>query len=129
MNFPTDLKYTTKDEWIRVEGNTATIGISDFAQDALSDIVFVEYAVSEGDDVGKGDTLGTIESVKAASDVYFPVGGKIVAVNEDLLDAPELVNTDPYGEAWMIKIELGDPAEVESMLDAAAYEEDTKGRE
>ncbi len=129
MNFPTDLKYTQKDEWIRVEENTATIGISDFAQDALSDIVFIEYAISEGDEVAKGDTLGTIESVKAASDVYFPIGGKIVALNEPLLDTPELVNTDPYGEAWMIKIEIGDMAELESMLDAAGYEADTQGRE
>ena len=129
MDFPTDLKYTEKDEWIRVEGNTATIGITDWAQEALSDIVFIEYLVGEGEDVAKGDTLGTIESVKAASDIYFPVGGKVVALNEDLLDAPETVNSDPYGEAWMIKIEIADAAEVEDLMDSAAYETETQGRD
>ena len=129
MNFPTDLKYTAKDEWIRVEGSTGTIGISDYAQDALSDIVYLEYAVSEGDEVAQGDLLGTIESVKAASDIYFPASGKVVALNEDLLDKPEMVNTDPYGDAWMIKIELSDPAEAGGLMDKAAYEADVKGRE
>lgn len=129
MDFPADLKFTIKDEWIRVDGTTATIGISDFAQDALSDIVFVEYAISEGDDISKGDTLGTIESVKAASDIYFPVSGKIIALNEDLLDTPELVNSDPYGTAWMIKVELSNLSEIDALMDAAAYEADTQGRE
>ncbi len=129
MDFPSDLKYTQKDEWIRLEGNLATIGISDFAQNALSDIVFIEYAISEDEVVAKDDTLGTIESVKAASDIYFPVSGKIVALNEDLLDTPELVNTDPYGEAWMIKVELSDPTQLKNLMDAVAYETDTKGRE
>ncbi len=129
MNFPKDLKYTAKDEWIRVEGNVGTMGISDYAQSQLSDIVYLEYAVSEGDDVAKGDTLGTIESVKAASDIYFPFSGKIVALNEDLLDTPEAVNSDPYGEAWMVKIEFSDPADLDALMDAAAYEADTKKRD
>ncbi|MFC1936534.1 glycine cleavage system protein GcvH [Chloroflexota bacterium] len=122
MNFPDDLKYTEKDEWVRVDGSTAVMGITDYAQDALSDIVYLEYEVSEGDEFSKGDTLGTIESVKAASDVYFPAGGKVVAVNEDLLDAPETVNSDPYGEAWMVKFELADPGELDALMDAKAYE-------
>ena len=129
MNIPADLKYTAKDEWIRVEGSTGAIGISDYAQDALSDIVYLEYAVSEGDEVAQGDLLGTIESVKAASDIYFPAGGKVVALNEALLETPEVVNSDPYGEAWMIKIEISDPAEANALMDKAAYEADLKGRE
>lgn len=129
MNFPADLKYTKSDEWIRVEGNVATMGISDYAQDALSDIVFLEYAVDAGEDVAKGDTLGTIESVKAASDIYFPLGGKIVEVNEALLDTPENVNSDAYGEAWMVKIELSDTGELDVLMDAAAYEADVKSRD
>jgi glycine cleavage system H protein len=128
MNFPKDLKYTSSDEWVRVEGTLATIGISDFAQDQLSDIVYLEFVVSEGDEVKKGDTLGTIESVKAASDIYFPVSGKVVKTNDGLLDNPEKVNTDPYGAAWMIQVELSDTAEADAMLNVAAYEADTKGR-
>jgi glycine cleavage system H protein len=122
MNFPKDLKYSPKDEWIKVEGNIASIGISDFAQDALSDIVYLEYAVSVGDTVAKGDILGTVESVKAASDVYFPISGTILEVNEDLLDTPENVNSDPYGEAWIIKLELSSPEELEELMDAEKYE-------
>jgi glycine cleavage system H protein len=119
MNVPSDLKYTENDEWIRMEGSTGTVGITDHAQEQLSDIVFVEILVSEGDNVRKGDTCATVESVKAAADIYIPVSGKVVAVNEALADTPELINSDPYGEAWMIKLEPGDPAELEGMLDAA----------
>ena len=123
MNIPTDLKYTENDEWIKVDGNVGVIGITDFAQDQLSDIVYVEILVAEGEQVDKGDACATIESVKAAADVYMPVSGKIVAVNEDLADTPETVNSDPYGQAWMVKVELSDPAELEELLDAAAYTE------
>jgi glycine cleavage system H protein len=126
MNIPSDLKYTENDEWIRMEGSTGTVGITDHAQDQLSDIVFVEILVSEGDSVRKGDTCATVESVKAAADIYIPVSGKVVAVNEALADTPELINSDPYGEAWMIKLEPGDPAELEGLLDAAAYEDKIK---
>lgn len=129
MNYPNDLKYSKNDEWVRLEGNVATIGISDYAQDALSDIVFLEYLVGEGDEVSQGDTLGTIESVKAASDIYFPVAGKVVELNEALLDEPEKVNEDPYGAAWMIKIEVGDSSEVDALLDAEAYQADIAERE
>ncbi len=122
MNTPTDLKYTQNDEWIRVEGNVGTIGITDHAQEQLSDIVYVEVVVGVGDEVSTGDTCATVESVKAAADVYMPVSGKVIAINEDLPDTPETINSDPYGAAWMVKIELSDPAELEKLLDAAGYE-------
>ena len=122
MNFPKDLKYTKNDEWVRVEGDVGIIGITDYAQDQLSDIVFVEYLIGEGDTVSQGDACATVESVKAAADVYMPVSGEIIAVNEDLADAPETVNSDPYGDAWMVKVKLSDPAELDDLLDADAYE-------
>lgn len=122
MNTPSDLKYTTNDEWIKVEGNTGTIGITDHAQEQLSDVVYVEIVVDIGDEVSQGDTAATIESVKAAADVYFPAGGKVVAINEALPDAPETVNSDPYGAAWMVKLELSEASEVDGLLDAQAYE-------
>ena len=111
-NIPEGLLYTKDDEWVKVEGDEGTIGITDYAQDQLSDIVFVEYLLDEGDHGNKGDTCATVESVKAAADVYLPVGGEIIAVNEDLSDSPELINSDPYGDAWMYKIKLSDPSEV-----------------
>ncbi len=122
MNIPTNLKYSESNEWIDVKGNTGTVGISDYAQNQLSDIVFAEVIVSEGDQLKKGDTIATIESVKAAADVYSPVSGKVVSVNEDLGGAPEVINSDPYGAAWIIKVELADPGELNALLDASAYE-------
>ena len=123
MNIPTELKYTKNDEWIRVEGNIGTVGITDYAQEQLSDIVFVEIVVGEGETVKQGDTCATLESVKAAADVYLPVSGKVVAVNEALPDAPEKVNTSPFGEAWMVKLELSNPGELAGLMDAAGYEQ------
>jgi len=122
MNIPNDLKYTVNDEWLRLEGGTGTVGVSDHAQEQLSDIVFVEIVVNVGEEVHKGDTCATVESVKAAADVYMPVSGKVVAVNEDLPSTPEQINSDPYGAAWMVKIELTDAKEVDSLMDAKAYE-------
>jgi glycine cleavage system H protein len=122
MNIPKELKYTKSDEWIRVEGNAATLGVTDYAQDQLSDIVFVEVTVAEGDDVQQGDIAATLESVKAAADVNFPVSGTVTAINEDLAQNPEIVNSDPYGKAWMVKFELANPDEVGQLMDAAAYE-------
>lgn len=122
MNIPNELKYTENDEWIRVEGSTGTIGITDYAQDQLSDIVYVEIVVSDGETVSQGDSCATIESVKAAADVYMPVSGTIIAVNDDLADAPETVNSDPFGDAWMVKVEISDSGELENLLDAEAYE-------
>ncbi|NLG73434.1 MAG: glycine cleavage system protein GcvH [Chloroflexi bacterium] len=122
MKIPTELKYTKNDEWIRVEGNIGTVGITDYAQDQLSDIVYVEIIVSEGDVVKQGDACATLESVKAAADVYMPVSGKIIAVNEELPDTPEVVNSDPYGKAWMVRVELSDPSELDKLFTAADYE-------
>ena len=118
MNVPSNLKYTDKDEWLLVEGNTGTVGITDHAQEQLSDIVFVEILVSVGDIVKPGDNCATVESVKAAADVYMPAGGKVIAVNEALSDAPETINSDPYGAAWLVKLEV---SELGDLMDAAAY--------
>ncbi|MFN2276742.1 MAG: glycine cleavage system protein GcvH [Candidatus Promineifilaceae bacterium] len=114
-----DLWYTDDDEWIRVDGDTAVIGVSDYAQDSLSDIVYLELP-EVGDSFGKGDTFGVIESVKAAADLMMPVGGEIIEVNEDLLDTPEAVNEDPYG-SWLVKITMSDAAELDDLMDAEAY--------
>jgi len=129
MKFEAGCKYTDKDEWVKVEGNIGVVGISDYAQEQLSDIVFLEYLVSEGDELVKGAEFATIESVKAASEVYSPVSGKVIALNEDLLDTPETVNSDPYGEAWMVKIELSDPSELDSLMDTVMYEKNVEERE
>jgi glycine cleavage system H protein len=118
---PSELKYTDNDEWVRVEGDTAFMGITDFAQDQLSDIVFVEYILDEGDEGSKGDACAAVESVKAAADVYLPVSGEVIAVNEDLADNPELINNDSYGEAWMLKIKMSDATELDELLDATGY--------
>jgi len=128
MNVPADYKYTASDEWVKLDGKTATIGVSDYAQEQLSDVVFVEVVVTEGDTVKKGTTCATIESVKAAADVNLPVSGKVVAVNEDLPKTPELVNSDPYGKAWMLKLELSDPSELDGLMSAADYEKFLKDR-
>lgn len=121
MKTPQELRYAKTDEWIKVEGDEGIVGITDYAQDQLSDVVYVELLVDEGDEVSKGDTLATIESVKAAADVNFPASGTIIAINEDLADAPEILNSDPYEAGWMIKIKLNDPSEVHDLLDADGY--------
>jgi len=129
MNIPSDLKFTEQDEWARLEGDIVTIGISDFAQDQLSDIVYVEFLVAEGESVSKGDACATLESVKAAADVYVSVSGEVIEVNEDLVDTPEMVNSDPYGAAWMVKIKVSDSSELDQLLDAAAYEKAIEEKE
>ncbi len=129
MKIPTDLKDTKNDEWVRVDGKVGTIGITDHAQEQLSDIVYVEIVLAVGDSANHGETCATLESVKAAADVYLPVSGKILEVNEALPDAPEKVNSDPYGEAWMVKLELSDSSELDSLLDAAGYETLIKEKE
>ena len=121
MNFPTDLKYTKSDEWIRAAGSEAESGISDYAQSHLSDIVYVELP-EVGAEFKQGMPYGSIESVKAASDMNLPASGTITAVNEALSDAPEVVNSDPYGKGWIVRFTLSDPAELGSLMDAAAYE-------
>ena len=129
MNIPEDLKYTDNDEWIRLEGDIGTIGISDYAQDQLSGIVFVEIIVSEEEQIAKGDSCATVESVKAAADVYTPVSGTVIAVNEDLADVPETINSDPYGDAWLIKIHISDASELDDFKDSAAYQQLIEERE
>ena len=129
MNVPADLKYTKNDEWIRAEGNLGTVGITDYAQDQLSDIVFVEVLAAQGESVKQGDSCATIESVKAAADVYSPASGNVTEVNDDLPDTPEKINTDPYGEAWLFKLELSDPGELEGLLDAEAYRKHCEARQ
>ncbi|MBO6515154.1 MAG: glycine cleavage system protein GcvH [Bacteroidia bacterium] len=120
MNFPADLRYTSDHEWVRLEGDIATIGITDFAQSELGDVVFVEIE-TEGETLGGEDTFGTVEAVKTVSDLYMPVAGEVVEVNAGLEDAPESVNSDPYGEGWMIKVKVDDPASVNELMDADAY--------
>ena len=114
------LLYTKEDEWVKVTGDEATIGVSDHAQDALSDIVYLELP-DAGDSFAIGDTFGVIESVKAAADLFMPISGEVTAVNEDLMDTPELANSDPYGEAWMIKIRISNPSELDDLMDIDAY--------
>lgn len=120
MNLPADLKYTKEHEWVKVEGNIAYIGITDFAQSELGDIVFVELP-EVGDDVEADEPFGSVESVKTVSELYAPVSGKVVEVNERLADEPELVNASPYGDAWMIAVELSDTAQLDTLLDADGY--------
>jgi glycine cleavage system H protein len=128
MNFPTDLKYTATDEWIRVEGDLATLGVSEFAQDQLSDVVFFEATVKVGERVAAGAQVATLESVKAAADVSSPVSGEILEINQPLASNPELVNTDPYGSAWMIKLKLTDKAELAVLMDHIGYQRNTEKR-
>lgn len=120
MNIPENLKYTKDHEWVRIEGNTAIVGITDFAQGELGDIVFVEIE-TEDEDLAKEEVFGTIEAVKTVSDLYMPLSGKVVEVNEELDGQPELVNKDPYGGGWMIKVEISDPSEMDQLLSADDY--------
>lgn len=122
MNFPADLKYAKSDEWIRIEGDTATVGVSDFAQSELSDVVYVDLP-GVGDDLAAGQSFGSVESVKAASEIYLPVAGTVTAVNDELRTKPELINQDPYGAGWIAKLKITDPAALAGLLDAAAYEQ------
>ena len=120
MNVLENLKYTEEHEWIRVEGDEAFVGITDYAQSQLGDIVFVECE-TVGDDLNAGDPFGTIEAVKTVSDLYLPVAGEVLEFNEKLEDAPELVNKDPYGEGWIVKIKVSDKAELDNLLSADGY--------
>ena len=121
MTFPDDLYYTENHEWLRVENGTAAVGVTDFAQSELGDVVFVEIE-PEGTELAAGDIFGTVEAVKTVSELYMPASGTITAFNEDLESAPEQVNEDPYGDGWMIKIELKDTDELDDLKDAETYE-------
>jgi len=120
MNFPDNLQYSKDHEWVRVEGNIGYVGITDFAQKELGDIVYVEIETL-GQEIAQGEVFGTVEAVKTVSDLFMPVSGKILEVNDALNNAPETVNSDTYGEGWMVKIELTSPAELEGLMDSTAY--------
>jgi len=120
MNLPEDLKYTKNHEWLKIEGDEAYIGISDFAQGELGDIVFIEVETI-GDEINKGETFGTIEAVKTVSDIFMPVSGEVLEFNEKLEDTPELINSDPYGDGWIIKISLKDASEAEDLMSSSEY--------
>lgn len=122
MNIPEKLKYSNDHEWVRVEGENAYIGITDFAQNELGDIVFVEVETVD-ETLERGEVFGTVEAVKTVSDLLLPVGGTILELNEKLEDEPEIINKDPYGDGWIVKIKLAHPAETDEMLDAAAYKD------
>lgn len=121
MNNPSNLRYTKEHEWIRVEGEQAYVGITDYAQSELGEIVFVDIA-TEGETLAQNEVFGSIEAVKTVSDLHMPVGGEVLEINAAIADQPELVNSDPYGEGWMIKIQISDIAELSTLLDAAGYE-------
>ena len=121
MNFPSNLRYTKDHEWIKLDGNTATIGITDYAQRELGDIVYVEVE-TVGKSLKAGDVFGTVEAVKTVSDLFLPVDGTITELNAALANSPESVNNDPYGEGWMVKMKVNSPADVDALMDAAAYE-------
>lgn len=126
MNLPSELKYTKDHEWIKIEGNVATVGITEFAQGELGDIVYVDVDTLD-DTVEEGEIFGSVEAVKTVSDLFMPLSGEVTEFNEELEDEPELVNSDPYGKGWMIKIEMSDSSQIENLLDAEAYKELIQG--
>ena len=129
MTFPKELKYTQNDEWVRVEDGVGTVGITDYAQDQLSDIVYLEISISSGDTVTQGSVLGEIESVKAAAEIYVPADGEITEVNDAVVDTPEKINSDPYGEAWLVKLTINDLSQLDGLMDSATYEQYCQDRE
>lgn len=122
MNIPGDLKYTKDHEWVKIDGDEATVGITDYAQGELGDIVYVEIE-TEGEELNAEDVFGTVEAVKTVSDLFMPISGEVTTVNEDLESAPEKVNEDPYGDGWMIKVKMSDPSEADGLLSADQYKE------
>lgn len=126
MNIPEELRYTKEHEWVRVEGALATIGITDYAQDSLGDIVYLDLPAI-GATVTQLDKLGEIESVKAVSDLFSPISGEVIEVNQEVVEAPELVNADAYGKGWLLKVRLSDPTELDKLLSAQAYEQYVEG--
>ncbi|TVR78627.1 MAG: glycine cleavage system protein GcvH [Chitinophagaceae bacterium] len=126
MNFPDNLKYTKEHEWVKVEGDIATVGITDFAQRELGDIVYVEIE-TEGESLEQDDVFGSVEAVKTVSELFMPVSGEVIEINSDIEDAPESVNEDPYGKGWLIKIKMSDKNEVDSLMDVKEYKELVEG--
>jgi len=128
MNTPKDYKFSKTDEWVQVDGNTVIIGISDFAQDQLSDIVYIEFNKEAEESIEKGQILATIESVKAAADVNSPISGKVLEVNESLSDTPEVLNEDPYENGWLFKVKFNNPSEIDELFEAKGYDEFCESR-
>ena len=122
MLIPEELKYQKTDEWVKIVDGVATVGITDYAQDSLSDVVFVEFDVDIDDEVSAGGSMATIESVKAAAEVVFPVSGKVIEINQALIDTPELLNESPYEKGWLVKIQASDESELDNLMDSAAYD-------
>jgi len=120
MNIPQDLKYSKEHEWVRIEGNIATVGVTDYAQEQLGDVVNVEFP-PDGEEITKDEVFGVVESVKSVSDVFAPLSGKVLETNDPLIDSPAVVNEDPYSEGWLIKIEITKPEEIKELMDAKAY--------
>lgn len=128
MNIPTELKYSASDEWVKVEGETATVGITDFAQEQLNDIVYIELVLSEGNVVKKGEKLGDIESAKSHAEILSPISGKVLKTNESLLDDLSVINKDAFGQGWMYKIQISDVSELSELMDATAYQKHCESR-
>ncbi len=126
MNIPADLKYTKDHEWIKVDGNQATIGVTDYAQGELGDIVYVEIE-TEGETLEREEVFGTVEAVKTVSDLFMPLSGEVVSVNEALVDSPDIVNNDPYGDGWMVKVKLSNAAELDGLLSPEDYKAEIGG--
>ncbi len=122
MNHPAELKYTKEHEWIKIEGNQAVIGITDYAQDSLGDVVYLELP-EEGDSITRDEGFGVVESVKAVSDLYAPISGAVAEINDSLVESPEVINDDPYGEAWMLKVDVENASELDELLSAEEYEQ------
>lgn len=122
MNTPDHLKYNKMDEWVKIEADVATIGITDYAQDQLSDVVFAEVKVSVGDILEQGKMIAVVESVKASSDIVLPISGKVLEINDEILSSPELINSDPYGRAWLIKVQVTKPVEIAELIDSRSYQ-------
>jgi len=123
MNIPSDLKYTSDHEWVKIEGDTAIVGVTDFAQGELGDVVYVEIE-TEGENLEKGEVFGTVEAVKTVSDLFMPLSGEVSEINPNIESDPEIVNKDPYGDGWMIKIKISDESEVDQLISAEAYQEE-----
>jgi len=128
LKYPADLKYTKSDEWVRLEGDTATIGISDFAQDSLNDLTYLEFVADKGGHVDAGDAVAEVESVKASSSIYTPIGGDVLAVNSAIKETAETINADPYGEGWLVKLKVSDTSALDALMNAADYEKFCESR-
>ena len=128
LKYPADLKYTKSDEWVRLEGDTVTLGISDYAQDALNDLTYLEFATDVGGSIDAGDAVAEVESVKASSSIYTPIGGSVVAVNSAIKESAETINADPYGQGWLVKLKVSDTSALDGLMNADDYKKFCESR-